>query len=156
IVELVQLALIIITMLLRRPAVRITSNLLFWGLAFVATYWGLLTVAFYQDGRALAPSWLVATVDLLSLAIAIWARLSLGRNIGIVPAERQIVVRGAYRYMRHPIYTGVFLSLLAFELSSFTWVNLLLDTISAGLWVIKSFVEESFLRKNPDYAQYMV
>jgi hypothetical protein len=49
----------------------------------------------------------------------------------------------------------VFLSLLAFELSSFAPVNLLLDSISASLWIVKSFVEEAFLRKNPEYARYM-
>ena len=155
IVELLQLSMIIVTMVSRRPAVRITTNPVFWILAFVATYWGLLTVTFYRQGRAIAPPWVVTAVDVASLATAVWARLSLGRNIGIVPAERKIVMSGAYRYVRHPIYTGVFLSILAFELSSFAWVNVLLDSISAALWIIKSFVEENFLRKNADYARYM-
>jgi protein-S-isoprenylcysteine O-methyltransferase Ste14 len=41
------------------------------------------------------------------------SRLSRGRNIGFVPAQREIVTAGAYRYVRHPIYTGLILSYLA-------------------------------------------
>ena len=155
IVAILQFASIILTMIIRRPPVRITTNPLFWLLAFVATYGGLFTVALYQPGKSLAPRYVVNTIDVLSLIISLWARLSLGRNIGVVPAERQIVTTGAYDYVRHPIYTGIFLSLIALQLSGFSWRNLLLDSISAGLWIVKTFVEERFLRQNPEYAAYM-
>lgn len=155
IVAILQFASIILTMIVRRPPVRITTNPFFWLLAFVATYGGLFVVALYQPGRALAPASVVNTIDVISLIVSLWARLSLGRNIGVVPAERQIVTTGAYRYVRHPIYTGIFLSLIALQLSGFSWRNLLLDGISAGLWIVKTFVEERFLSKNQQYAEYM-
>jgi len=154
-VVIIQFVQIIATMIFRRPAVRITRNPFLWGLAFLATYWGLLTIAFYDPGKALAPSYVVNSIDILSLLVSVWARVSLGRSIGIVPAERGIVTSGAYRYMRHPIYTGIFLSFIALDLSAFSWINLILDGISAGLWVVKTFVEERFLRQNPEYAEYM-
>src|SRR5947207_441430 len=59
ITEIIQLGLIIITMLARRPAKRVTTNPLLWLLAFVATYWGLLTVALYQEGKGLASNTIV-------------------------------------------------------------------------------------------------
>src|SRR5437870_242907 len=145
IVAILQFASIILTMIVRRPPVRITTNPFFWLLAFVATYGGLFTVALYQPGKSLAPPYIVNAIDVVSLIISLWARLSLGRNIGVVPAERQIVTTGAYGYVRHPIYTGIFLSLIALQLSAFSWRNLLLDSISGGLWVVKTFVEERFL-----------
>jgi protein-S-isoprenylcysteine O-methyltransferase Ste14 len=42
----------------------------------------------------------------------IHARLSLGLSIGLVPADRGIVTRGVYRFVRHPIYTGLLIALL--------------------------------------------
>jgi protein-S-isoprenylcysteine O-methyltransferase Ste14 len=51
---------------------------------------------------------------LVSVAIMIYARLSLGRSIGYVPADRGIVTSGPYRFVRHPIYTGLFVTLFAF------------------------------------------
>jgi protein-S-isoprenylcysteine O-methyltransferase Ste14 len=154
-VAICQFGSIILTMIVRRPAVRITANPLFWLLAFVATYGGLFAVSLYEAGRPLASAWFVNTIDILSLLVSLWARLSLGRNVGVVPAEREIVTTGAYAYVRHPIYTGIFLSFIALQLSGFSWRNLILDSISCGLWIVKTFVEENFLRRNPEYAQYM-
>ena len=37
---------------------------------------------------------------------AIWAVLCLGRSISIVPEARQLVTRGPYSFVRHPIYLG--------------------------------------------------
>jgi protein-S-isoprenylcysteine O-methyltransferase Ste14 len=89
------------------------------------------------------------------LLFSVWARLSLGRNIGFVPAQREIVTAGAYRYVRHPIYTGLMLSFLAVALRIYSPRNITLLTL-AGFWMlVKSFVEESFLRADPQYAAYM-
>lgn len=151
----IQFVMIVITMLIRRPAVRITTNPYYWALAFVATYGGLFTVALYDKGKQLAPLFVIYGIDILALIVTFWARVSLGRNIGIVPAERRIVTSGAYAYMRHPIYTGVFLSFIALQLTYFSLSNLLLDLFACGLWVLKTLVEERFLSQNPEYAAYM-
>jgi len=90
------------------------------------------------------------------LAIVLWARMSLGRNIGLVPAQRQLVHTGAYAFMRHPVYTGVLFSHAAFVLRAYSPLNLLLLGMGV-LWFIpiKSLVEEDFLRADPQYASYM-
>jgi len=151
----VQLTLIAITMATRRPPTRVTHNPLFWLLAFVATYWAFFMAALYQDGRALVPRWISVAVAVLGLIISIWARLSLGRNIGFVPAERQIVTTGAYGLVRHPIYTGLFVGFVADDLANFTAQNLALDLAWVGLWVLKTFIEEGFLKQSPAYTHYM-
>jgi protein-S-isoprenylcysteine O-methyltransferase Ste14 len=143
------------TMLARRAPVRVTPNPLFWLLAFVASYWPLLTIGIMSRGRPVAPNWVTDGIAILSLGILVWARLSLGRNIGFVPAQRTIVTHGAYRYMRHPIYTGVFLGVFAVGLRSYTPSNALLLALGIFWFVIKSFVEEYFLRGDPEYAAYL-
>lgn len=98
---------------------------------------------------------LVNGLGILSILVELWGRFSLGRNIGFVPAQRDIVIHGAYRYMRHPIYTGLFIGALGETLAYFSPRNLLLTSLGVFWFVIKSFVEESFLSKDAAYAAYM-
>jgi protein-S-isoprenylcysteine O-methyltransferase Ste14 len=149
------LAVIVSTMFFRRTAVRVTRNPLLWLLACVATYWFLMIGFVEQPGQRLAPLWMTNTLSILSTLIELWGRFSLGRNIGFVPAQRELVTRGAYRLMRHPIYTGLFIWILAYWLGGYSPLNTLLYSLSILWWVIKSFVEESFLKKDPGYAAYM-
>lgn len=144
-----------LTMILRRPPKRITPNPLYWLLAFAATYWPLLTLAVIQQGRPAVSSMVSDAVAIGSLAVIVWARLSLGRNIGMVPAQREIVTSGAYRYLRHPIYTGLFLGSLGVALRAYTPRNVLILGLGISWYLIKSIVEENFLRADPQYAAYL-
>lgn len=147
--------LLVATMLIRRPPTRVTPNPLYWLLAFVATYWLFIVGRFATQGSAAAPAWVVFALSLASCVVSVWARLSLGRSIGLVPAQRGIVTQGAYRYMRHPIYTGVYCAYAAVALQNFSPLNGAIFAVGAALFVIKSFVEENFLRQDPEYAAYM-
>ncbi len=147
--------LLVLTMVLRTPPVRVTRNLLYWALTFTASYWGFLTVLLYEPGVRLAPDWVIGAISLLSLLVSAWARVSLGRSIGFVPAERTIVTSGAYGIVRHPVYTGLFVSLVGLHLSAASWRNLGLDAVAIGLFVAKTFAEERFLAQNPAYRAYM-
>jgi len=151
----INFALLIVTMAARRPPARITPKPLYWATAFLATYWAILTLGLFEPGTAIAPVLLTHGLAIASLAVALFARLSLGRNIGFVPAQRELVSSGAYAFVRHPIYSGVFLSMLGVLLRSYSARNLLILAIGAGLFVVKSFMEESFLKEDPCYARYM-
>jgi protein-S-isoprenylcysteine O-methyltransferase Ste14 len=51
-------------------------------------------------------------VCLLGLALAIWARATLGRNWSsavMLKQEHELVERRPYRFVRHPIYSAIFL-----------------------------------------------
>ena len=148
--------LLIVTMIVRRPPVRVTPDPVYWLLTFVATYWSILILSVVQPGSPVAPQWFTDALAGVGLVITAWARLSLGRNIGFVPAQRELVSTGAYAFMRHPIYTGMLFMYLAFGLRAYTPRNALLLALGA-LWFIpiKSLVEESFLRRDPEYAAYM-
>lgn len=152
---LADMLIIISTTLFRKVPVRVTPNPWFWALAFVATYWGFLTWGIQIEGRPVAPVLIVNTIAISGTAIELWGRFSLGRNIGFVPAQRDIVVHGAYRFVRHPIYTGLFLGLLADCLANWSPRNLLIDGLCVFWFVIKSLVEESFLKNDPAYAAYL-
>jgi protein-S-isoprenylcysteine O-methyltransferase Ste14 len=56
------------------------------------------------------------TVTILGLLFAVWARLALGANWSgtiTIKTNHQLIRRGPYRWIRHPIYTGMLAALLA-------------------------------------------
>jgi protein-S-isoprenylcysteine O-methyltransferase Ste14 len=150
-----QAALFVVTMLMRRNPVRISANPWFWLVASINTYYNLLTAGWLRGGVRLAPAPLINSLAILGIWVAIFARLSLGRNIGLVPAQRQIVTSGMYRYVRHPIYSAYFLCAISWGLSSCSLINALVIALGCLMYVIKTLMEESFLSEDPEYAAYM-
>jgi protein-S-isoprenylcysteine O-methyltransferase Ste14 len=54
-------------------------------------------------------------VFLLGLGLAVWARLFLGQNWGTPMSQKQdpeLVTGGPYRFVRHPIYSGILLAMI--------------------------------------------
>ena len=52
------------------------------------------------------------------LAWAVWALRFLGRNLSVIAQARQVVDRGPYRWVRHPLYTGEIVSTLGLALTA--------------------------------------
>jgi protein-S-isoprenylcysteine O-methyltransferase Ste14 len=97
-------------------------------------------------------------IFLLGLALAIWARTSLGKNWGMPMTEKlesQLVTSGPYRYVRHPIYLGLILAMFgtAIAVDFYGLVALLLV---GGYFVYGATVEErSMMQRFPNtYARY--
>jgi protein-S-isoprenylcysteine O-methyltransferase Ste14 len=143
------------TMIFRRAPKRLTPNPWFWVLAFFATYWPMLTLGIMQPGRPLVAASINDAIAVSGLLVIVWARLSLGRNIGFVPAQREIVTSGAYRYLRHPIYFGLFITFAGIALRAYSPRNVALLIAHVVLLMIKSVVEERFLSADPQYAAYL-
>lgn len=145
----------LVPMLIRRTPVRITLNPLYWILTFVSTYWVVFIGLDSSPSVALVPPWFTVFLSCFGLVLAAYARLSLGRNIGFVPAQRELVMTGAYALVRHPIYTAIFVNYLAMLLRHYTLLHLILVGIGIFWYLLKSVVEERFLAKDPDYKRYM-
>jgi protein-S-isoprenylcysteine O-methyltransferase Ste14 len=72
----------------------------------------------FHAGPLLA--WPAAALTIGGIGFAIWARLNLGRNWSPQPSrkeEHELVTTGPYRLLRHPIYTGMLLSLMGLALT---------------------------------------
>ena len=96
-----------------------------------------------------AASRLVVALFLGGLVLRWWAILALGRFFTVdvaIATDHQLVVRGPYRWMRHPSYTGMMLAFAAFALTLQNWVSLaaVLIPISVAL-AYRIRVEETAL-----------
>jgi protein-S-isoprenylcysteine O-methyltransferase Ste14 len=95
---------------------------------------------------------------LLGLALAIWARLYLGRNWGMPMSQKEdpeLVTAGPYSRVRHPIYSGIILAMIGTTIAvSLYW--LVAVALLGAYFLYSAVVEErSMARLFPDtYPQY--
>jgi len=94
----------------------------------------------------------------LGLALAIWARVYLGRNWGMPMSQKvdpELVTTGPYHSIRHPIYSGIILAMIGTAIAvSLYW---LAAVILLGAYFLYSAVveERSMARLFPDtYPEY--
>lgn len=91
---------------------------------------------------------------------AIWARATLGRNWSAVVQVKQgheLVERGPYRWVRHPIYTGLLAAYLGTALALGEWRGLLGTAIVGVSFWFKLRLEERWMRETfgARYEDYM-
>jgi protein-S-isoprenylcysteine O-methyltransferase Ste14 len=82
------------------------------------------------------------------IAFAFWARWNIGRNWGAPMSMRidpELVTTGPYRFVRHPIYTGILLAQLGSALAGGIWW-LVVFAISIVYFVCSAIVEEKLMR----------
>jgi protein-S-isoprenylcysteine O-methyltransferase Ste14 len=83
-------------------------------------------------------------VFLLGLALAIWARIYLGRNWGMPMTEKadpELVTSGPYHTIRHPIYSGFILAMTGTAIAvSVYW--LIAVVLFGGYFIYSAVMEE--------------
>src|SRR5439155_20201520 len=84
------------------------------------------------DNAALAPDTLTMLISAIGLIIVVASKITLGRSFGLVPANRGVVVRGPYTFVRHPIYAGYIVAHVAFFLAQATSCNAEVSLIGVG------------------------
>ena len=115
-------------------------------------------------GYRLTPSagwvaWLGLALTMGGCAFAVWARATLGSNWSstvTVKQDHELILRGPYAAVRHPIYSGFLLALTGTAIA----VGEIRAFIGLGLafiaFLLKSAAEEKFMREefSTQYAQY--
>lgn len=121
-------------------------------LAFCATYY--LLAFTLKPGFHLIPEYIAAGIQMAGFLISLWAKLSLRRSFGILPANRGVVASGIYKFIRHPMYCGYFVRDLGFLLPNFGWQNLLVVLLHWSLQTGRIIREERVLVRDPVYRRY--
>jgi len=104
-------------------------------------------------------SWTGVALCVLGFGLAIYARWHLGRNWGMPMSRKEqpeLVTRGPYAFVRHPIYTGLILAMLGSAIGVNIFWMLMLVPVSA-YFILSARQEESvMLQQFPEqYAAYM-
>lgn len=86
-------------------------------------------------------------VFILGLALAVWARVYIGRNWGMPMTRRdepELVTTGPYRRVRHPIYTGIIVAAGGNALATSLW-GLIAVVLLGAYFAYSATREEAFL-----------
>ena len=82
------------------------------------------------------------------------AVVALGRSFGIVAANRGVRTGGPYRLVRHPLYSGYFLTEVGYLLENPSLRNGCLFTVVMVFQAIRIVEEEKTLAEDPAYQRY--
>jgi protein-S-isoprenylcysteine O-methyltransferase Ste14 len=121
----------------------------------------LLRLGVFKGRTVTRDPWLQViglVIFFLGLALAVWARVYLGRNWGMPMSEKadpELVTTGPYSTVRHPIYSGIILAMIGTTVAvSLYW---LVAVVLVGAYFIYSAeMEERYMAgRFPDaYPKY--
>jgi protein-S-isoprenylcysteine O-methyltransferase Ste14 len=134
-----------------RPATDVSTSPREWALAFAGSAAPLLVST---GGEPIAPPLLIVILFLVSIIAQLGAKLSLNRSFGMAPANRGVVTKGLYAYVRHPVYASYLIGHVAFLLANPTWWNACVYAVGLALQVGRMNAEEGLLTRDPAYAAY--
>ena len=133
------------------------------GWAFVAGQAALLAVLIVMPSadHYPTPDWLRIAMDVLfwaGVAAALAAGAVLGRSLTATPVPKAAAIlrtTGPYRFVRHPIYTGVVMIVIALAIRSGNVLGLLVGGATIGFFHVKAAWEErQLIERFAGYAAY--
>lgn len=97
-------------------------------------------------------------VGAVAVVIGVWSLSLLRRSLSIYPAplsDAELVLRGPYRLVRHPMYLAVILGTLGLALAALNPTALLASLVFVPFFMAKSGHEEDLLiEQYPQYREY--
>lgn len=97
-------------------------------------------------------------VFVLGLALAVWARVYIGRNWGMPMTKKvdpELVTTGPYHTIRHPIYSGIILGMIGTAIA-LSWYWFIAAAAISAYFVYSAVMEERYMAEQfpatyPDY-----
>ena len=99
--------------------------------------------------------WISIGIQLIGIAMILYSLSSLGRSFGVIPANRQIKDKGAYRLVRHPLYSSELVFYAGFLLGNCSLRNSLIVAFILGGQIWRSIAEERLLSRDEHYQNYL-
>src|SRR6185312_1899697 len=90
----------------------------------IGAIWAAWMIYWSVVARGIAVYWIGIALLIAGLGFSIWARRRLGRNWSgtvTVKHDHELVRTGPYRWVRHPIYTGILLGFVGSTVALDEW-----------------------------------
>jgi protein-S-isoprenylcysteine O-methyltransferase Ste14 len=148
-------ALIIWCYLRRGPAIATSGSVTAHAAAVVATSIPFALPLLHGTPPGTGQEYAADGLLVAGTAWSVWSLRSLGRSISVLAQAREVVERGPYRWVRHPLYTGEIVASLGLAIAAGTMA-------AAGVWLALCILqghralreEQVLLRSLPGYRAY--
>jgi protein-S-isoprenylcysteine O-methyltransferase Ste14 len=149
------LGLVIVFLMIRRPAVRKAPGLLPRLAALAGCAFPSLVALLPRVNTSPSNAVITATIALLGTIVAIISVLFLGRSFSVFPQARRLVTNGPYRIIRHPIYLAELVMAIAIVWDIEQPWPIMILCFAAGVQIMRMHFEERILSETfPSYREY--
>jgi protein-S-isoprenylcysteine O-methyltransferase Ste14 len=103
--------------------------------------------------------WIGVALLVIGLGFTVWARRRLGRNWSgsvTLKEDHELIRTGPYRWVRHPIYTGLLLGFVGSAISLAEWRGVAAVALAIYALMLKIRLEEQWMIETfgDDYRRY--
>lgn len=140
----------IFLLLFRTPAKSLSLSFYDWAIAFG----GFVSSTFFRPVLTGYDTTVYNIIQCAGLSITIAGILALNKSFGLIAANRGVKTDGIYRFVRHPLYLGYFVSSVAYIIQNTSYPNLVVFTVFVFFQVLRIITEEELLDHDPAYAEY--
>ncbi|MFC4785190.1 methyltransferase family protein [Nocardioides sp. MAHUQ-72] len=149
--------LLVTLLLVRRPSQAASGSRRASWAAYIGTFTPFLLLLTGDPVATGAPLTAVSVVLMtLGLAFSVYSLAYLGRSFGVVPKARKLVRSGPYRFVRHPLYVGEFITFAGVVIAVLNPYTALVFAFSVLVQTYRAAQEERVLKEAfPEYESYM-
>lgn len=90
----------------------------------------------------------------IGFSITLSSLICLGKSFAVLPAQRTLVTKGPYFWVRHPVYLGELIMVASLCFAEPTWMSVFLFISILAMIVMRIRIEENILSEGTHYASY--
>jgi len=135
-----------------------TKDFFFVVIQFVLFIIYLFNFSFLKFSLPKFFNWFSIIIAIIGCFIILIAMLQLNKNLSPFPTPKsnsQLIKTGLYKYIRHPIYTGILFLLFGYGIYMNSLFKIIIAFVLLLLFYFKtSYEEQRLIQKFTDYSEY--
>ena len=123
------------------------------GVAYIYPYAQVIWLRWSPGDVACPEAGLVLVI--IAAGLSLVSLLILGRRFGVRPALRELVRRGPYQMVRHPMYLSYIIADIGYNLQEWNFVTVILVLFGWASLIFRIHAEERVLSRDPGWPAYV-